>query len=68
MKTTDLADPATPEGIPAALRAAAELFAQSREDLAANWQDRNAGRVWGEFARIMERAADACDRAIAKHV
>jgi hypothetical protein len=65
---TDLADPATPEGIPVALRAAADLFAQSREDLAVSWQDRDAGRVWGEFARILNRAADACDRAIAKHV
>jgi hypothetical protein len=65
---TDLQTAATPEELPKMLRAAADLFAQSQSELVSSWQDRNAGRVWGEFARIMERAAASCELAIAKHV
>lgn len=57
-----------PEKLPAALRRAAERYRESASELHSAWQDRNAGRVWSEFARILDRAADSADRAIDKFV
>lgn len=61
-------DVATPEEVPGVLRRAAEVFSQSENDLQAAWTDENAGRVWREFAKIMERAAKSCEIAIKKYV
>jgi hypothetical protein len=65
--TLDL-DVDTPEKVAQVLRAAAERFYESEGELQSAWQDRNAGRVWREFAKILERAADQCERAVSKYV
>jgi len=44
------------------------MFRESNSELQSAWQDRNAGNVWTALAKILERAADSCDKAIAKHV
>lgn len=66
--STDIADADTPESLPAILRRAADKLAESPGDLSAAWQDANAGKVWGDFARILNRAADSCDRAITRRL
>lgn len=66
-KTLDL-DVATPEEVAQVLRAAADKYGQSESDLQSAWQDEAAGRVWREFAKIFERAAASCDKAVAKFV
>lgn len=66
---TDLnLDVASPEELPNVLRLAAQKFCEAHSELEGAWQDPNAGKVWSAFARILERAAASCDRAIAKHV
>jgi hypothetical protein len=65
--STDL-DVDVPEKVPAVLRAVAQRYYESAADLQAAWQDKHAGRVWREFAQILERAAASCDRAVAKDV
>lgn len=60
-------DIATPEELPRVLRAAAQQYAESQSELSSAWQDSAAGRVWQEFARILNRAADSAERAIQKH-
>lgn len=57
-----------PEKLPEVLRHAAELYYESEAELQASWGDPQAGRVWREFAKILERAADSCDKAIDKFV
>jgi hypothetical protein len=61
-------DVATPEELPQVLRRAAEQFAQSESELQSAWTDPNAGRVWREFSKILERAAKSADKAIFDHV
>ncbi len=53
-----------PEKLPGLLRLAAQRFYESAGDLESAWQDKNAGKVWERFARILERAADSCEKAI----
>lgn len=65
MKSLDL-DTDTPDKIPAVLRNAAEQFHKSMSELQSAWGDQNAGKVWGDIANIMERAACSIERAIAK--
>ena len=67
MKTLDL-DQDVPENVPLVLREAAQSYDESASELASAWGDRNAGKVWEKFARILERAADSCDIAISKYV
>lgn len=57
-----------PEKVADVLRAAAEKYNESESELQASWGDSSAGKVWGAFARILERAADACDKAVDKYV
>lgn len=59
---TDL-DIGTPDKVATVLRMAADKYRQSACDLAAAWQDESAGKVWNEFARILERAAVSCEKA-----
>lgn len=61
-------DVATPEEVSAILRRAAQQFYETRGELQSAWSDEHAGRVWSEFGKILDRAADACDKAVAKHV
>lgn len=67
-QSLDIADCDTPESLPALLRRAADRFREDQGELSSAWQDRNAGRVWGDFATILERAARSCDTAIAKRI
>lgn len=53
----------SPDKVAVALRKAAEMYRDSEIDLQATWQDSHAGRVWRELAKILERAASACDKA-----
>lgn len=63
---TDLNAPATPEEVPIALRNAARLMNEQCAELQSAWGDAQAGRIWQDFARILERAADSCERAITR--
>jgi hypothetical protein len=64
--TTDL-DVAAPEQLAKVLRDTADKFRQSTLELQSAWQDPQAGRVWSEFARILERAADQSEKACDKY-
>jgi hypothetical protein len=59
-------DIAAPDDLPAVLESAAELYRESIGELASAWQDDSAGKVWGDLANILDRAAASARRAIAK--
>jgi hypothetical protein len=61
-------DVGTPEEVAQVLRATAELYYDSANELSSSWQDKNAGRCWKEFAKILEAAALKCDKAVADYV
>lgn len=65
-KSTDLADCAAPEEAEAMLRRIADMFSESATELSSAWQDNQAGKVWADYARILERAAGSCAKARAK--
>ena len=65
-KTTDLADCAAPEDVAQVLRRIADMFNESATELSSAWQDNQAGKVWGDYAKIMERAAESCEKARTK--
>jgi hypothetical protein len=65
-KSTDLANCAAPEEVEVMLSRIANMFNESAAELSSAWQDNEAGKVWGDFARIMERAAEQCAKARAK--
>lgn len=56
-KPTDL-DVDSPEKVPGILRNAAQDYWQSVEELSASWQDKEAGKIWGRIAGILEVAAN----------
>ena len=61
-------DVATPEEVPAVLEAIADRYRESADELLSAWQDDNAGKVWNDFATILDRAAESCRRAITKRL
>lgn len=61
-------DVATPEEVPDVLRRAADHYRESQGELSSAWQDENAGKVWADFATILDRAAQSCERAISKRL
>ncbi len=61
-------DVATPEEVPAMLEAIANRYRESASELASAWQDGNAGKVWADFATILDRAAEACRKAISRRL
>lgn len=63
MKNTDL-DIDTPEEVSKILRHASQLYYESEIELASTWQDKNAGKIWGKIARILESAANNIDKLI----
>lgn len=65
---TDLNSAQTPEAVARILRTAAQKYRESESELQVTWTDVNAGRVWREHAKILERAATACERAVTKWV
>lgn len=67
MQNYDL-DVVTPEEVPAVLEAIASHYRESVSELSSAWQDDNAGKVWGDFATILDRAAESCRKAIVKRL
>jgi hypothetical protein len=61
-------DVATPEEVPIILETVANYYRESQSELCSAWQDENAGKVWADFARILERAAESCRKAISKRL
>lgn len=49
------------------LREAADAMRESRASLQIEWCDEDAGRVWEELAKILDRAAASTDRAVKKY-
>jgi len=54
-----------PDRVPAVLETIADRYRESVYDLQAAWGDKS-GEIWGDFARILDRAADQCKRALEK--
>lgn len=61
-------DVATPEEVPAILESIADHYRESAGELSGAWQDGNAGKVWGDFATILDRAAESCRKAISRRL
>jgi hypothetical protein len=59
-------DVSAPDQVPNVLRQAAQAYRESSGELASAWQDTGAGAVWNDLARVLERAADSADKALAK--
>ncbi len=67
MQSYDL-DVATPEEVPAILEAVANHYRESASELSTAWQDHKAGKVWADFAAILDRAAESCRKAISRRL
>jgi len=63
---TDLNAPANPNDVPQVLRNAAQKMREQTGELQSAWGDAAAGLIWTDFAKILERAAASCDRALIK--
>ena len=61
-------DVATPEEVPTVLETVANRYRESADELSSAWQDGNAGKVWADFATILDRAAESCRKAISKRL
>jgi hypothetical protein len=59
-------DICTPEELPIKLRWIADQYGDSQSELSAAWQDEHAGKIWSDFATILYRAAESCDKALTK--
>lgn len=66
-RTTDLNEPAAPDGIPDVLRYAADKMRDANSELEAAWQDKGAGNVWSHIATELERTALRVEKIIAKY-
>lgn len=63
-KENDLNAPDCPEDIPHVLRNAADTMLAQAAELAAMWQDKNAGAPWRMIAAELERAARRIERKL----
>jgi len=61
-------DVATPEDVAIVLESVAFHYGESAAGLAASWQDNTAGKVWQDFAAILDRAAVACRKSLANRL
>ena len=52
-----------PDRVPAVLETIADRYRESVYELQAAWGDKS-GEIWGDFARILDRAADSCRTAL----
>jgi hypothetical protein len=59
-------DVESPDQVPIVLETVANYYCESQAELATAWQDESAGKVWGDFARILDRAAKSCRNAMVK--
>jgi hypothetical protein len=57
-----------PEQVADVLERAAGVYRESEGDLSSAWQDPAAGRVWRDIAKILERAASACRKAVDRRI
>lgn len=51
-----------PDKVAQILRNAAQQYNESASELADAWQDRQAGKVWTQIARELERCATRIDK------
>jgi len=61
-------DVATPEEVLTILEAMADRYRNSAVELASVWQDDSVGKVWSDFAAILDRAAESCRKAISRRL
>lgn len=61
-------DVACAESVPVVLSRAADSFRETASEIATDWQDETAGRVWSDIATILDRAAVSCQKAITKRL
>jgi hypothetical protein len=54
----------SPDKLPIVLETAAQFYRDSASELANAWTDPSAGKVWEDFARILDRAAESCRKSI----
>ena len=59
-------DVATPEEVAVVLETVANYYRESAGELQGAWQDANAGKIWGDFAAVLDRAARSCRKALEK--
>lgn len=57
-----------PEKVADVLRRAADQFRESVGELQSTWQDRSAGKVWGDIAKALDAAAIKVEQAINRHM
>lgn len=60
---TDL-DVNHPNRVPHVLRAAADAYYASADELSHAWQSPAAGDIWNRLGAILERAADAAEKVL----
>ena len=60
--TQDLSEASAPDEIGQILRNAAQACHEAANECTTAWQDKYAGRPWAKIARILEQAADKCDK------
>lgn len=59
-------DVADPDSVPIVLETVANFYRESAGELEGAWQDKQCGKVWEDFARILDRAAQSCRKALDK--
>ena len=57
----------SPEKLPAVLESVAEHYRESHAELSGAWQEASAGRIWADFAEILDRAAQSARKALKRH-
>jgi hypothetical protein len=64
----DLAMEADPCNVPSTLDAIADLYAEAEEQIKSDWSSTpGVGKVWGEYATILRRAAESCRTALKRN-
>lgn len=66
MNAPNLQDASFPHEVASLLRGIANTYNEAASELQSAWQDPQAGKVWEDFARILNRAAASCELACTK--
>lgn len=64
VRSTDLNDPAAPDGVARILRNAADLMREQASELDSAWQDKGAGKPWDMIAKELEACATKIERKL----